>query len=437
MQGNHRLPRVVIVGAGFGGLKVAQQLRRAPVVVTLVDARNHHIFQPLLYQVATAALNAEEIAQSVRGLFHGYPNFDFRMARATGVDWEGKRLLVDSGDPIPFDYLVLAAGAVTNDFGVEGVAQYAFGLKSVEEAIALRSHILRQFECAHNDPAQIEQGALEVVVVGGGPTGVEMAGAIVEWFKRLMPRDFPHLDIGRAHVVLVEAMDRLLAPFDPSLQRNTLEVLRRFGVEVRLNEAVTRVTADAVHLKSGEVIRARTVVWAAGMKSSPLAQALGVELGRGGRIVVNPDMSIPGHPDAFVIGDLALGKNPDGTLHPQLAQAALQGGKHVARQIQRRIHGQSTEPFIYRDPGTMATIGRSAAVAQFPNGWKFTGFFAWLMWLFLHLIYLIGLRNRLSVFLDWVWHYFTYDRSARLLVDLWMRRTCYDGGRDQGEHDQR
>ncbi|BCX05764.1 MAG: NADH dehydrogenase [Candidatus Roseilinea sp.] len=435
MQGNSHLPRVVIVGAGFGGLKVAQHLRRAPVAVTLVDARNHHIFQPLLYQVATAALNAEEIAQSVRGLFHGYRNFDFRMVRATDVDWDGKCLRVDGGEPIPFDYLVLAAGAVTSDFGVEGVAQYAFGLKSVEEAIALRSHILKQFECANNDPAQIEQGALTVVVVGGGPTGVEMAGAIVEWFKRLMPRDFPRLDVSRAHVVLIEAMDRLLAPFDASLQQNALDTLRRFGVEVRLNETVTRVTADAVHLKSGEVIPARTVVWAAGMKASPLAQALGVALGRGGRIVVNPDMSIPGHPDAFVIGDLALGKNPDGTPHPQLAQAALQGGKHVARQIQRRIRGQPTEPFIYRDPGTMATIGRSAAVAQFPNGWKFTGFFAWLMWLFLHLIYLIGLRNRLSVFLDWVWHYFTYDRSARLLVDLAMRRTCYDSKDDQSERD--
>jgi NADH dehydrogenase len=431
MKGDNHLPRVVVVGAGFGGLKVVQHLRRAPVEVTLVDARNHHIFQPLLYQVATAALNAEEIAQSVRGLFHGYRNFDFRMARATGVDWEGRRLLLEGGDALPFDYLVLAAGAVTNDFAVEGVAQHAFGLKSIEEAIALRSHILCQFEQANGAPSLIERGALTVVVVGGGPTGVEMAGAIVEWFKRLMPRDFPHLDVSRARVVLVEAMNRLLAPFHESLQQNALDTLRRFGVEVRLNEAVTRVTDETVHLKSGEVIRARTVVWAAGMKSSPLAQALGVELGRGGRVVVNPDMSIPGHPDAFVIGDLALGKNPDGTLHPQLAQAALQGGRHVARQIQRRMRNEPTEPFIYRDPGTMATIGRSAAVAQFPGGLKFTGFFAWLMWLFLHLVYLIGLRNRLSVFLDWVWHYFTYDRSARLIVDLLMRRTCYDSAHDR------
>ena len=426
MRSKHHLPRVVVVGAGFGGLKVVQNLRRAPVEVTLVDARNYHTFQPLLYQVATAALNAEEIAQSVRSLFHGYRNFDFRMAQATGVDWERKHLLLKGGDALPFDYLVLATGTVTNDFGIEGVARYSFGLKSVEEAIALRSHILRQFEQANSDPSLLERGALTVVVVGGGPTGVEMAGAIVEWFKRLMPRDFPRLDVGRAHVILVEAANCLLAPFHESLQQNALDTLRRFGVEVRLNEAVTRVTDNAVHLKSGEVIHARTVVWAAGMKPSPLAQALGVELSRGGRVVVNPDMSIPGHPDAFVVGDLALGKNPDGTLHPQLAQAALQGGRHVARQIQRRMRNEPTEPFIYRDPGTMATIGHSAAVAQFPSGVKFTGFFAWLVWLFLHLVYLIGLRNRLSVFLDWVWHYFTYDRSARLLVDLLMRRTCYD-----------
>lgn len=417
-MGMHKLPRVVVVGAGFGGLQVTRHLRHAPVEVLMVDVRNHHLFQPLLYQVATAALDAEEIAQSVRGIFQRHRNFDFHLARVVGVDWERKALLLDEGAPLAFDYLVLAAGAVTNDFGVEGVAEHGFGLKSIEEALEIRSHLLRRFEMANNDPALIARGVLTVVIVGGGPTGVEMAGAIAEWLHRLMPKDFPRLDVGQAKVILLEALDRLLAPFAPALQQNALEVLRRRGVEVCLNEAVTRVTAEAVHLKSGRVIPTHTVIWGAGVRANPLGQALGVALGRGGRIVVNPDMSIPGHPEAFVIGDMALGTNPDGTLHPQLAQAALQGGKHVARQIQRHLRGEPTEPFIYRDPGSMATIGRSAAVAQFPNGWKFTGFLAWAMWLFLHLVYLIGFRNRLNVMINWAWHYFTYDRSARLILDL-------------------
>lgn len=427
------LPRVVIVGAGFGGLKAAQHLRNAPVDVTMVDARNYHTFQPLLYQVATAALDGEEIAQSVRGMFHGYRHFDFRMAKVSGVDWEGRRLIVqdEDGEAIPFDYLVLSAGAVTNDFGVEGVAQHAFGLKSLEEAVRLRSHILRQFEMANREPTLIDQGALNFVVVGGGPTGVEMAGAFVEWFTRLMPKDFPHLEVRRTRVILLEALDRLLTPFHESLQTDALETLRQRGVEVCLNETVMKVAADAVHLKSGEVIPTRTVLWGAGVKANPLGQALGVELGRGGRVVVNPDMSIPGHPNAFVIGDLALGKNPDGAPHPQLAQAALQGGKHVARQIQRCLRGEPTTPLVYKDPGFMATVGRSAAVAQFPSGWKFTGFIAWLMWLFLHLLYLVGFRNRLNVFINWLWNYFTYDRSARLIFEMASAAECSDDHRVQ------
>ncbi len=415
MEHERNRPKVVIVGAGFGGLRAAHQLSRLPVDVTLVDARNYHTFQPLLYQVATAALDTEAIAHSVRGMFQRERNVAFRMAEAQGVDWDNKQLLVDRCEPIPFDYILFAAGAVTNDFGIEGVAQHAFGLKSIEEAVALRSHIMRQFEMADADPARIDQGALTFVIVGGGPTGVEMAGAMVEWIDRVLRKDFPRLDVSRSRVVLLEALDRLLAPFDPALQKHALDVLVRRGVEVRLNTAVTKVTPDAVHLKSGEIIPTCTVVWGAGVKAHPIAGKLSVEQGRGGRIIVNPDLSIPHKPFAFVIGDLALGKNPDGSPHPQLAQSALQGGTHVARQIARLMRNEPTEPMVYKDPGFMATIGRSAGVAQFPNGWKFKGFIGWIMWLFLHLFFLIGFHNRLTVFVSWVYSYFTYDRSARLI----------------------
>ncbi len=430
-----RKPRVVIVGAGFGGLRLARALRRAPVEVVLVDQHNYHVFQPLLYQVATAALDPEEIAHNVRGLFHQQCNFTFRLGRVVGADWQNNHLLMAEGQPIPFDYLVLAAGAVTNDFGIPGVAQHAFPLKSIDEAVQLRSHIMRQFERADADPSLIEQGALNFVVVGGGPTGVEMAGALVEWFQMVLRKDYPQLDVSRARVILIEALDRLLAPLDAPLRENARRTLAARGVEVMLGEAVAEVQPDAVTLKSGRVIPTRTVIWGAGVKGSPLAAAMGLELTRGGRVVVNPDLSVPGRPDVYVIGDLAASRDVQGNLHPQLAQVALQGAVYVARQIERRLGerrlgerrvgaGRSAQPdqsagapFVYRDPGTMATIGRHAAVAQFPIGWRFTGFAAWLMWLFLHLVFLIGFRNRMNVLINWVWNYFTYDRSSRLILE--------------------
>lgn len=421
-----RKSRVVIVGAGFGGLRLARELRHAPVDVVLVDQRNYHVFQPLLYQVATAALDPEEIAHNVRGLFHGQRNFHFRLGRVIGADWQGRQLLMAEGRPISFDYLVLAAGAVTNDFGIPGVAQHAFPLKGMDEAVQLRSHIMCQFEQADADPSLIEAGALNFVVVGGGPTGVEMAGALVEWFQMVLRKDYPQLDVSRAHVILIEALDRLLSPFDPALRENTRRTLAERGVEVLLGEAVSEVRPDAVALKSGWVIPTRTVIWGAGVKGNPLAAAMGLDLARGGRVVVDPDLSVPGKPDVYVIGDLAASKDAQGNLHPQLAQVALQGAVHVARQIERRLAQPDQAdavraagaPFVYRDPGMMATIGRHAAVAQFPIGWRFTGFAAWLMWLFLHLVFLIGFRNRLNVLINWMWNYFTYDRSSRLIVDV-------------------
>jgi NADH dehydrogenase len=410
-------PKVVIVGAGFGGLRVARELRHAPVDVLLVDQHNYHTFQPLLYQIATAALDPEEIGSSVRGIFHTQQNFQFRLGKVVGVDWMNQQLQCEAGEPIRFDYLLLAAGAVTNYFGIEGVEANAFPLKSMEEAIALRSHIMRQFEAADADTALIEKGALNFVVVGGGPTGVELAGAMREWFQMVMRKDFPQLDVAKARVILLEALDKVLAPFDRSLQQNAYETLHKRGVEVMLGEAVVKATPEAVMLKSGTIIPTRTMIWGAGVKAHPLGSALGLELTRGARVVVTRDLTVPGHPNVFAIGDMAAGQDAHGNLYPQVAQVAIQGAKHVAKQIQRSIRGEALEPFVYHDPGTMATIGRNAAVVQFPNGWKFTGFIAWMMWLFLHLMYLVGFRNRLNVFINWMWNYLTYDRSARLIMN--------------------
>ena len=411
-----KVVKVVIVGAGFGGLRAARELKRLPVNVLLVDQNNYHTFQPLLYQVATAALDPEEIGHSVRGIFHAQPNFSFRLGKACGVDWPAKMLLFEEGKPEHFDYLILAAGTITNYFNIEGIAENAFPLKSMEEAVRLRSHLMRQFEAADADPGLIDKGVLNFVVGGGGPTGVEMAGSLVELFRMVLRKDFPHLDHTKARVIVVEALDKLLSPFAEPLRENALQTLRERGVEVLLNETVTKATADAIYLKSGKVIPTRTIIWGAGVKASPLGAALGLELTRGGRVAVNPDLSVPNHPEVYVIGDMAASKDAQGNLYPQLAQVAIQGAKHVAGQIERRMQGKPEEPFVYHDPGTMATIGRNAAVAQFPNGWKFTGFIAWTMWLFLHLVYLIGFRNRLNVLVNWLWNYLTYDRSPRLIL---------------------
>jgi NADH dehydrogenase len=382
----------------------------------LIDQNNYHTFQPLLYQVATAALDPEEIGHSVRGIFQSQKAFNFRLGKVTGVDWTSKNLLLEKGNPETFDYLILAAGTVTNFFNIAGIEEHSFPLKSMEEARRLRSHIIRQFELADAAPELIEQGILNFVIVGGGPTGVEMAGSLTELFHMVLRKDFRNLDISKAQVILVEAMDKVLMPFAESLRQNALRVLQDRGVSVMLSEAVVSATAESITLKSGKVIPTRTIVWGAGVKASPLGAAMGLETTRGGRVVVSSDLSVPAHPEVFVIGDMAASKDAQGNMYPQLAQLAIQGAKHAVRQIERRMRHEVGQSFIYHDPGTMATIGRNAAVAQFPIGWKFTGFIAWLMWLFLHLMYLVGFRNRLNVFVNWMWNYFTYDRSPRLIL---------------------
>jgi NADH:ubiquinone reductase (H+-translocating) len=407
---------VVIVGAGFAGLATARALEAAPVDVLMVDRANYHTFQPLLYQVATAGLDAESIGRAVRGVFRRQANFDFRQAEVGGVDWAARTLVTD-GLPIPFDVLVVAAGATTDTFGVDGVAEHGLFLKSLWDALALRNHVLRQFERAAADPGVIDDGALTVVIVGGGATGVELAGAFVELFDHALTRDFRHHEVPRARVVLVEATDHLLDAFGPAARHHALHTLQARGVDVRFNAMVDRVTPTTVHLRGGTVIPAGTLVWAAGVRASPLADALALPQDQGGRVVVDDTLRVPGQDAVYVVGDMAAFRLRDGSLLPQVAPVATQQGRHTAAEIQRALEGRPPQPFRYRDRGTMATVGRHAAVVELPLGVRCTGPVAWVMWLVLHLVTLMGFRNRISVFLSWAWSYATYDRGSRLIVE--------------------
>ena len=413
-----RRHRVVVIGAGFGGLAVVKGLRDAPVDVVLVEANTFHTFQPLLYQVATAGLGADDVAYAVRGVFRRQRNVEVRMARATAVDVDARLVRLDVGGDLEYDTLVLAAGAVTASFGVDGVDDYAFPLKTLDDALDLRDHVLGRFERAHDDPSLVDDGALNVVVCGGGPTGVEMAGGLMELFTKVLRRDFPSLPVERARVVLVEAAERLLPPFSPGSSERARATLARRGVEVVLGVGVERVEPTRVYLADGAIVPAHTVVWATGVTGGSLARTLRVSLTRAGRIEVGDDLSVPDHPEVFAIGDAAASRSDGGSAPlPQVAQPAIQGGRHVARQIVRRLAGRPTEPFHYHDKGSMATIGRHDAVADFPNGWRLSGFVGWVSWLGLHLVYLMGFRNRLAVLVNWSWNYVTYDHSARTLVE--------------------
>jgi NADH:ubiquinone reductase (H+-translocating) len=408
--------KVVVVGAGFGGLSVAERLAGRGVAVEVVDRRNHHLFQPLLYQVATAGLEPSDIAYAVRGIVRRQDGVRFTSADVTGADLDARVLHTAGGRQIPYDVLVLAAGTRTASFGVPGVDEHAFGLKSLDDAVRVRQHLLQQFERAAADPSLVAAGALNVVVVGGGPTGVEMAGAMSELFTRVLRADFPELDLTAARIDLVEALPSVLAPFHERLQRNAVEELRARGVGLHLGVAVERVAPDAVHLADGQVIPAATCVWAAGVAAEPLGERLGLATGRAGRIVVGPDLTVPDRPEVFVVGDLAAAEGADGALLPQLAPVAMQQGRYVASVLADRAAGRPVKPFRYTDKGTMATIGRRAAVAQLPLGIRFTGSLAWLAWLVLHIWFLIGFRNRLSVLLNWAWNYLTWDRAARVVM---------------------
>ncbi len=411
---------MVVVGAGFGGLAVARGLHDAPVEVTLVDRNNFHTFQPLLYQVATSGLSPSDVAYPVRGIFQRQANVRFRRATVIDVDWERSEVELDAGDRLGFDHLVVAAGATVNDFGIPGVADHAYPLYVLPDAVRLRNHILGRFEEAEADPSMVDDGALTFVVVGGGPTGVEVAGALVELIDKVLHRDFrgSRFDVRRAHVVLIEMGDDVLAPFHPSSRRHARTTLAKRGVEIRTGTAVEEVGSTRVRLSDGTTVPTHTLVWAAGVRAGTLAAALDVPTGPGGRISVGPDLRIPDHPGAFAIGDVAAIDDGDGHVLPGVAQVAMQSGDHVARLIGREVvgDGDPTEPFTYRDKGSMATIGRRSAVTELGHGLRLTGTTAWLAWLGLHLLYLMGFRNRVSVFVSWAWNYLTWDRGARLIL---------------------
>ena len=410
-------PHVVIVGGGFGGLAAARTLAGRPVRVTLVDRRNHHLFQPLLYQVATATLSPADIATPLRSVLRAAANVRVLLGEAEKVDLAGRRLgLVDGA--LDYDALILAAGASHSYFGHDDWEPLAPGLKSLEDAIEIRRRVLLAFEAAERATDAAERGALlTFVVIGGGPTGVELAGALAEIARHSIARDFRAIDPAQARIVLLEAGGRVLAAFPADLSGRAVQALGRLGVEVRTGSKVTRVTSDAVWL-GGEQIRSRAVIWAAGVAASPLARSLGVPLDHAGRVPVEPDLSVPGRPEVFAIGDLCALRDATGALLPGLAPVAMQQGRAAADNAWRHLSGQPTRPFAYRDKGSMATIGRGAAVAVVGDV-HLSGTLAWLAWLFVHIMYLVGFRNRLLVLIEWAWAYVTWQRGARLITDRW------------------
>jgi NADH:quinone reductase (non-electrogenic) len=407
-------PIVVIVGAGFGGLRAARALRKTPVDVVLLDRHNYHLFQPLLYQVATAGLEPEQIARPVRAILRGQENFEFRMVEVTGLDLAAHEVATANG-PVRYDYLVLAVGGETNYFGLESIVRHGFGLKGIVEAVAIRNHVLRCFEGATLEPdAERRRALLTFVVVGGGPTGVEMAGALSELIRLVLVKDYPRLNIKDVRVLLLEATDRLLAPMPERLREAAAERLWRKHVEVRFGAAVEEYDGSSVRLKGGEVIPARTLIWAAGAKAVSLTARLGLPTARQGRVAVTPTLQVPDHPEVFVIGDAAY-LETDGTPLPMMAPVALQMAETAAHNIARQLKGEPPAAFRYRDPGQLATIGRNAAVAYI-RGIAFKGFPAWVVWLIVHIIQLIGFRNKLFVLMNWAWDYFFYERAARLIT---------------------
>ncbi|MBK5223493.1 MAG: NAD(P)/FAD-dependent oxidoreductase [Acidimicrobiia bacterium] len=421
-------PHVVIIGAGFGGLAAAAELRDDPVDITIVDRANFHTFLPLLYQVATAGLNPADVAHPIRGIVQRQGNVRVRRGTVVGVDWEARQLEVETEAgplaPLGFDHLIVAAGSTANFFGIPGAAELGFPLYALDDATALRNHVLACFEAADADSLLLDSGILTFVVVGGGPTGVEVAGALAELFSHVLRRDFGALEVGHARVVLVEMAESLLLNFDGSSQGHALDALRERGVEVVLGDSVEEVTATEVALSSGRRIASHTMVWAAGVRANDVASTLDVDVGRGGRIDVGTDLSIPGRSHAYAIGDIANVPVPgEEAWVPQLAPAAQQAGRHAARQIRARLAGRPTTEFRYRDKGIMATIGRRSAVAELPFGIRLSGTLAWFAWLGLHLLTLVGFRNRLSVFLNWAWNYATWDRGPRLILGTRRRPT--------------
>jgi len=407
--------RVVIVGAGFGGLETTHWLAGAPVSITLIDRRNHHLFQPLLYQVATASLATSEIAWPIRYLLRGRQEVTTLFATVCGVDAEHKRVLLEDGDAVPYDTLVLATGARHAYFGHDEWEPFAPGLKTLEDATTLRRRILVAFERAERESDPERRAALlTFVIVGAGPTGVELAGTIAELAQQTLPPDFRNIDTHKARVVLIEAGPRVLAGFPDDLSAYAQRSLQSLGVEVVLGQAVTECSADGV-VYGGQCLQARTLIWAAGVRASPAAEWLGAPADRAGRLEVNADLTVPGHPDIFAIGDTVFVKGPDGKPVPGIAPAAKQQGRYVAAAIKARLRGETPAPFRYKHSGSLAQIGKHKAVIDFGR-FKLRGAIAWWIWGIAHIYFLIGLRNRLSVALSWLWIHARDQRAARLIT---------------------
>ena len=412
--------QVVVIGGGFGGLTFCQQFHHPNAQITIVDRHNHHLFQPLLYQVATAGLSAPEIAQPIRSILSNREDITVLMDEARDFNLAAKEVVLRERT-LKYDYLVLALGGCTSYFGHPEWAEFAPGLKSLEDAIRIRREVLLALEHAENETDPVERARLmTVVVVGGGPTGVELAGAFAELTRQVLRKDFRHIDPGVAQIILIEASPRVLSNMDEALQISATEQLQELGVQIRANTKVANISAAGVELNTGETIRAANVLWAAGVAASPLTKKLGVELDRAGRVKVNPDCSVPGHPEVFALGDMVSLLQSDGRPVPGVSPAAMQMAKHAAQIIEDELTspGIATRPaFEYFDKGTMATIGRSAAVAQ-AGPFKFTGFMAWLAWLFVHLVFLVGFRNKIAVLWQWTYSYLTYKRGARIITDV-------------------
>jgi NADH dehydrogenase len=409
------LPHIVIIGGGFGGLSAARALRNADVRVTLIDRRNHHVFQPLLYQVATATLSPGDIAAPIRWILRRVTNVRVLLADAGRIDVSARRVELTDGAALDYDWLIVATGSSHAYFGHADWEPDAPGLKTLEDAIGIRRRILIAFERAEReeDPRR-QRELLTFVLVGGGPTGVELAGTLAEIARQTLRHEFKSIDTARARIVLVEAGPTILPTFPEKLRGAARRSLQRLGVEVREGTAVTAVDDHGV-MAGAERIDAGTVLWAAGVAASPLVKTLGVPLDRAGRVIVEPDLSIPGHPEVFVVGDAAAFLEKGGKLLPGVAQTAMQGARHAARTILRRLRGESPKPFVYRDLGSMAIVGRRAAISDL--GWiRLSGVSAWLAWLFLHIVMLIGFRNRMVVLFEWAMAYFTFQRGARLIT---------------------
>jgi NADH:ubiquinone reductase (H+-translocating) len=410
-----RRQRVVVVGSGFGGLSLMLKLQSAPVDITLVDRRNYHLFQPLLYQVATAALSSTEIAHPTRSIFRNARNVTVLLDEAVGVDLGARKLLLRDNQPLEYDVLVLATGVEYDYFGHPEWRHVAPSLKDLSDAQEIRRRLLLAFEHAESCPDAAEQRRLlTCVMVGGGPTGVELAGSIAELARFALRRDFRNIDPRSTRVVLLEAGPRILAGFPTSLSAYATRALERMGVEVRTNSPVRHIDATGVSTDDAH-IASTLVVWCAGVRGGLAGDWFGGATARNGRLPVEPDLSVADHPEIFVLGDVAAATDRSGQLLPQLASVAKQQGSYVARAIKARLEGRTPAPFRYKDPGALAIIGRSAAVVDF-GAVRLTGFAGWLVWVFAHILFLIGFRNRIAVFLDWAWEWLTYARGARLIV---------------------